>query len=704
MSLFSPLSDYSHQPGRRRKIKCRFNNDNDTTCVGCLARDSRCISQEYTHESAPAPDRRLAHRLGRLEELMEKLVDQTTTAQPSTTLQTPTPDNDKLPSPPDSDTVQQHVPNYGLFERQGTDVFEVSAAGNAQRVTILGSGDANLRDLTPHKTHPPCVRTPARVAKFESVSRQLHALFPSQQTRFALSQHSPGAKYVLSAFHSHQDQLDGKPEPISSLTQVPDIKSHPALLAKRLLQLAVCLQQIPPCFDMSQLQLEKDPVETMEEWVSAAASLVTCDDDFIGCIEGLQCLILQSFYQNDAGQLRKAWMTSRRALNMAQLMGIDRNTAPSIRSCDPSLDPKRRPSPAVLWFRINCSDRYLSLVLGLSIGSRDNSWATEPHPNDSPHDKLGKAYAVISGRIADRNDLTGSEAYALTQSIDAELEKAAKLMDQMWWELPDMATVCSASENYFEESSAMKLHIRHFSLMILLHLPYLLRDREQRRYEYNRSVCMQASREVLARFLDYRSCFTTAVSGRQVDYSALVAAMTLLLGHLGRRWHGYEAQREADRSLSERVQAKMHEIGVANGDRLCAEAADTIRELLPIVAGGQEGERSMQLNIPFLGIVNIGPPPPEEPLNNVSTTPAITNRIYPESNNIPNPPFSFEPPAASQAQMPQQVNDQAATNYVDNEMFDFSAADWPAFTADVEDWALQGVDTTYWNMLNNSIT
>jgi hypothetical protein len=28
---------------------------------------------------------------------------------------------------------------------------------------------------------------------------------------------------------------------------------------------------------------------------------------------------------------------------------------------------------------------------------------------------------------------------------------------------------------------------------------------------------------------------------------------------------------------------------------------------------------------------------------------------------------------------------------------------WPCFTADPEDWALQGVDTTYWNMLNSNI-
>lgn len=635
---------------------------------------------------------------------MEKLVDQqtTTTANPS-----PKGGAEKLPSPATSSSEHLTPPtsNYRHFGRQETDILDVTAANNAQRVTLLGSGEAILKEL-PVPKHPQCLRTPARVAKFEAVSRQLHAVFPTPETLKFLAENSPGAKYVLSAFYSQQDQLDGKPEPVSSLRQIPDINSHPALLAKRLLQLAICLQQIPPCFDTSQLNLGKSPLETMEEWVSIAAGLVTSDDDFVGVLEGLECLILQSFYQSDAGHLRKAWMTSRRALNMAQLMGIDRKTAKTIRSCNPHLDPKRYPSPAVLWFRINCSDRYLSLILGLSAGSRDNWFAhdKEGMKSDAPHDKLGKAYAVIAGRISERNELTGSEAYALTQTIDVELEKARRLMDDMWWKLPDVATSCSSSDAYMEHASAMKLQIRHQSLLILLHLPWLLKDRLQRRYEYNRNICMQASRDTLERFLEYRSWSTTAVSGRHVDYSALVAAMSLLLGHLGARWPGYEMQRELDRTLAQKTQAKMAQMALVNGDRLCSEAADTIRELLPIVTRTSEsgdGERNVQLNIPFLGTVNIssGPTPPSDPPPNLEqpTDAHSIDNTYTDNTFISNPPFSFSlnPPLGAQGQGSMSSAD--ISGYPDNGGLDFT--EWPDFTADLEDWALQGVDTTYWSML-----
>ncbi|SPJ72103.1 uncharacterized protein FTOL_01831 [Fusarium torulosum] len=665
---------------RRRKIKCQFANEDDPVCTGCIQRESNCVSQEYV---APTPtsvtqDKRLAQRLGRLEELMEKLVDNGSEPQSRKRA--------SIPSPSDS----EHRPEYAQFTQHIADVFDSSAVDNVQRMTFEQNDtpDASIvtRQPAPY---------PSRSAKAAHVSAQLHTLFPSQQILYAISQQSPGAHFVLAAFYSQQDQIDGKPEPISSLAQIPPATCHPAVLAKRLLQLAVCLQQMPPFFDGSSLGLSKSPHETMEEWVTVTGRLVTSDDDFVGCLEGLECLILQSFYQSDAGNLRKAWLTCRRALNMAQLMGIDRKNAKAISSVDPCFRTKHRPSSPMIWFRINCNDRYLSLVLGLSIGSRDNWFAEDDSLiSDAPSDKLGKVYAKIAGQIADRNDLKGSEAYVLTQSIDFELEKAYKMMDDgIWWKLPDMAICCGTSDASGDGMNVIKLQARHFSLLILLHLPYLLRDRGQRRYEYNRATCMQASRDVLLRFLEYRSCFTTAVSGRHVDYSALIAAMTLLLGYLGWRWPGYEAEKVQDRDLVEKTLEKMQEMGALNNDRLCIESAETIQQLLPIVQrpSGTGGE-NVHLKVPFLGTVNInpGPTPPESttmPSNNTSPSGNL-------ADSMSQFPLSFNSPAFGQdgCELPTPCGFEVATP-------DVLDSNWPCFTAGPEDWALQGVDTTYWSML-----
>ncbi|KAF4973268.1 hypothetical protein FZEAL_9367 [Fusarium zealandicum] len=684
---------------RRRKIKCLFNSEDDEICVGCLQRQSTCISQEYVPEhAAPTPDKRLVQRLGRLEELMEKLVEKSTPAASTATA--------PIPSPSESDAP----PTYARFTQQASDVFDSSVADNAHQITSsLNPSETPLTSLHCPSIVPQTTRYSSRHVKCDHIAPQLHALFPSQQSLYALSQQSPGARFVLSVFYSQQDQIEGKPEPLSALAQIPDIASHPTILAKRLLQLAICLQQMPPFLDGSTLRLEKTPAETMEEWVAVTSRLVTSDDDLVGSLEGLECLVLQSLYQSDAGQLRKSWLTCRRALNMAQLMGIDRKSTKSIGSCDPSFDPKRLPSPAVLWFRINCNDRYLSLILGLSVGSRDNSFASDDSiASDAPADRLGKVYAVISGKIGDRNDLTGSEAYVLTQSIDLDLEKAFEMKESIWWRPPDTNMCCNAGDASGDGMVAVKLQIRHHTLLIMLHLPYLLRDRGQKRYEYNRATCMQASREVLVRFLQYRGCFMTAISGRHVDYSALVAAMSLLLGYLGWRWPGYETQREQDRALADKVQDKMQEMAAVNNDRLCLEAAETIRQLLPIVqrpSGSSREERNVHLNIPFLGTVNInpGPTPPESGAASVLPSSATTpnGHMAGDGTLTSDLPFSFSLDPSCLVGQTAVSGDLAANCLVETP--DHANADWPCFTAGPEDWALQGVDTTYWSMLNSSI-
>lgn len=245
--------------------------------------------------------------------------------------------------------------------------------------------------------------------------------------------------------------------------------------------------------------------------------------------------------------------------------------------------------------------------------------------------------------------------------------------------------------------SAIKLQVRHYTLLLMLHLPYLLRDRGQRRYEYNRSTCMQASRDILTRFLGYRNCFTTSVSGRHVDYSALVAAMTLLLGYLGWRWPGCETEKEQDRDLAERTMEKMQEMGSLNNDTLCLEAAETLRQLLPIVQRqpGTSGE-TMHLHVPFLGTVNInqGPTPPESTTSLMPSNSTTPNGGDPAMSQFP---LSFNSPSFAQdsSELPTTCPFEGSPDVVD--------FNWPCFTADPEDWALQGVDTTYWNMLNSNI-
>jgi len=123
-------------------------------------------------------------------------------------------------------------------------------------------------------------------------------------------------------------------------------KLHPTVIAKSLLYLAVCSQQLPGGFDTSKLQLGPSLDQRIEKYMSTVQSLITSDDEVVSTIEGLECLLLQGIYHINCGNLRRAWLTFRRALNVGQLMGIHRGN-------DNMHGAKN------MWYQILQGDRYL---------------------------------------------------------------------------------------------------------------------------------------------------------------------------------------------------------------------------------------------------------------------------------------------------------------------------------------------------------
>ncbi|GKT51424.1 transcription factor Sfl1 [Colletotrichum spaethianum] len=580
---------------RKRKIRCEFTSNEEQTCNGCQARGTICVSQEFIDDEPHGqPERGLAQRLGRLEELMVKLADKMA---------------------PDASTVNKANTPASLAEgslgASESDSTPPELARPSKRVTVSSSVPG------PAPTRPRQDR-PRSGWKYEKVCQEVHAAFPSPQDANTIVHSSRGPVFVLFIFYSYQDILDGKSPPLASLTTMLDVAKHPALLAKHLLQLTICLQQLPPSFDSTQLELsQKGSIQDkMNEWVTVA-SLVTSNDELLGSVEGLQCLLLQGFYLLNCGNLRKAWLAMRRALSLAQLMGIEADGARLLKSCDPTTNPNTIPSSQALWSRINACDRWISLLLGLSAGTQDNSFMSEEFlAQDTPMERLEKKYTAVALRVIERNRVPTNEAYAITQSVDCELETAAKAMGRAWWEIPLLPDPTDTAAQMSTMSHLM-LQIHHHSLLILLHLPYMLRNQTNSRFDYSKNTCLESSRAVLKRCVIFRTANDAAFSCRHIDYSSLMASMTLLLGHLSRppnvREEDWSRQRNEDRALAETVMAKMEELALLNDDKLSGESAEIIRQLLPIVdcCNGMtsspypEAARNLKLSIPYLGVINI---------------------------------------------------------------------------------------------------
>jgi hypothetical protein len=159
--------------------------------------------------------------------------------------------------------------------------------------------------------------------------------------------------------------------------QPPVMGAHPVLIARKFLTLASYLQSLSPT---STRRLDNSGVNhhaIMSSAVQTVRSRVTCNEELLQSIEGIECLMIESMYQNNAGNLRSAWHSIRRAMLIAQMMGLHRTNKPdSVTVLE--TETQVRVDPEYLWFRLMRMNRYLSLMLGMLQGTPNNDFA-EPH-------------------------------------------------------------------------------------------------------------------------------------------------------------------------------------------------------------------------------------------------------------------------------------------------------------------------------------
>jgi hypothetical protein len=168
---------------------------------------------------------------------------------------------------------------------------------------------------------------------------------------------------------------------------------------------------------------------------------------------------------------------------------------------------------------------------------------------------------------------------------------------------------------------------------------------DESKHDYSRMTCVNASREVLSRYITLRNLNRIAYSCRTVDFLALMAAMALLLAHMD--CHRAEAdnplahQYLSDRAMIEQVQENMHEINKLNSDALSAQSADLLKKLLAIemeagdtrvsvseASNGvvqqdgttREEDGVVSVQIPYFGIIRIGKDTPTENQASVTAT------------------------------------------------------------------------------------
>lgn len=428
------------------------------------------------------------------------------------------------------------------------------------------------------------------------IQRALVGLWPCDQELIVLRRLSAEHTFgFLDPFSSSCSEANSGDVLLSrDILQSMPHETHPVLLARRLLHLSVFLQHLPRHSSENVSKLYQKATQIFNK----VTALVTTNDELVHSIEGIECVALESMIHNGLGHLRRALLSLRKAMVLAQLMGLHQED-PSVSEV---IEPQTRARIdfSLIWFRLVQSDRYLSLMLGVPQVWADNTFLERRSLGFySPAEQLERLLILIGGRILNRDE-TDMQKLAVTQEIDHLLQRAATCMPPQWWLCPN-----SAMKGEDEQSRMRRtmLQLTYFFLLTQLHFPYLLYPSDSHLYAYSKTTAVNASRDILTRFVAFRENSST-IYCRGVDFIAFLASVALCLAHIeGRRaqfmlggntqgtlpFSYLTHQRMGDRGLVERTFEYMEKRARDNEDAIASRLAILLRQVLAMESSSASG-------------------------------------------------------------------------------------------------------------------
>lgn len=316
----------------------------------------------------------------------------------------------------------------------------------------------------------------------------------------------------------------------------------------------------------------------------------------------MECLIFLGVYQSNVGKPRSAWLCYRRALNIAQLLGIHRRSTRDLKATEELPSHYMRE----IWCCILGADCYLSLLLGLSLGIAVEHCDLEIDDDEAKLDTAEQVYSrrliIVASKLIDRNQSSKSPSYITTNEIDERLEFLARELPASWWELPSEVSNDRTNDAGIAFDKAVSC-IWHYQLVAFLHLPFMLRAGTEPRFEYSKCTCLNASREMLRWYVVLRKG-NKSFSCKVIDFQIFTAAVTLLLA-LGSEEYRQKQHLSDDWQLIYTVIGIMESLARYAGEAIAAQGVKVLKALQLIIQNNEGKSGTITMKIPYFGIVKI---------------------------------------------------------------------------------------------------
>jgi hypothetical protein len=353
-------------------------------------------------------------------------------------------------------------------------------------------------------------------------------------------------------------------------------------LAMALLYLALFIQQLPPEFDLTQLEMEASEriSDVLAETIN---STVLAKEEMVCCLRGVECLHLLAMIYINSGVIRKAWMAFRRCVDICRMLGFSESFSDANRdSMDAEAVALRR-----IWLGSAAGDAHCSLLLGLPPGTdldihlADASWED---PAADTISRFQRRLCLASIRLSQRNIYGTPCDRQATASIDQELDGIFSSVPATWWQ-PVPPRKDKSNEAAVQLGRVMA-QLWFFQLRLQTHLPFAFSNA----VDASRSKCLEAARTILQRYATLWQAGNSQLDCRVLDLTAFMAGVTLLLAwaqdlreQSGDR--GKEHMFTSDYTLVSHVTESFAALGLRSPrEHIARQSAEVLKALLGVCA------------------------------------------------------------------------------------------------------------------------
>jgi hypothetical protein len=386
------------------------------------------------------------------------------------------------------------------------------------------------------------------------------------------------------------------------------------IVARCLCWLALCLQQLPKGFQDSEAHLPLPISDLPSLYMDHVDAIISNLEAHVCNRDCIEALILQYKVHVNGGRPGRAWRCTRRAIDNALLLGMHRDKSASSHS-------------RWLWNSLWRSDRHLSLCLGLPYAVPESLIESSDDGESSiPLDRVMHRIHLVCGQITDRDLAQRDSSYLATAKIAEEMDCIREMIPKEWSTLDDtdqgLATPLGVT--FWKRATVFFFHYA----LLVMHLPYLLKAAEDRKFEYSRLVVLESAQTMVEIYAKMKTCGGIPIICDFLDFTAFTAAMILATDLISNSSSRLIEENERIWLLITGLSADFRHTADMMNCKVASQSAEVLDHLYAARHGVYDGPEVYQVRIPYFGLVSI-----KQPRYGRSVDDAVTSQVLPDVCN-----------------------------------------------------------------------